>query len=113
MNLLQDVYTTGITGSTGAGQTLSTTSHFSWRENNVQAYKTLTHQHLDEINESLFSLSGDLASVHFVPWRGDCTRGIFITSQLKCLIRLDAIYAASKEFYKEHAFVKLSRDQIF
>ncbi len=113
MNLLQDVYTTGITGSTGAGQTLSTTSHFSWRENNVQAYKTLTHQHLDEINESLFSLSGDLASVHFVPWRGDFTRGIFITSQLKCLIRLDEIYAAYKEFYKEHAFVKLSLDPIF
>ena len=40
MNLLQDVYTTGITGSTGAGQSLSATSHFSWRENNVQAYKS-------------------------------------------------------------------------
>ena len=47
--LLTDVYTTGITGSTGAGQTLAATSHFSWRANNIQAYKTLTHQHLDEI----------------------------------------------------------------
>ena len=44
--LLNDIYTTGITGSTGAGQGLSATSHFSWRANNIQAYKTLTHQHL-------------------------------------------------------------------
>ncbi|MGH2565564.1 MAG: N-acetyl-gamma-glutamyl-phosphate reductase, partial [Ginsengibacter sp.] len=79
INALQDVYTTGITGSTGAGQTLSSTSHFSWRQNNVQAYKSLTHQHLDEINESLNSLSGSSsASIHFVPWRGDFARGIFV-----------------------------------
>jgi N-acetyl-gamma-glutamyl-phosphate reductase len=51
--LLGDVYTTGITGSTGAGQSLSSTSHFSWRANNIQAYKTLTHQHLKEIGRSL------------------------------------------------------------
>ncbi len=54
--LLNDIYTTGITGSTGAGQSLSQTSHFSWRANNIQAYKTLTHQHLGEIGESLLQL---------------------------------------------------------
>jgi len=63
VNEVKDVYTTGITGSTGAGQTLSATSHFSWRENNVQAYKSLTHQHLKEINESLHSLSGKAPNV--------------------------------------------------
>ena len=41
--LLSEVYTTGITGYTGAGQSLSNTSHFSWRANNIQEYKTLTH----------------------------------------------------------------------
>jgi N-acetyl-gamma-glutamyl-phosphate reductase len=41
--LLDEIYTTGITGSTGAGQSLTPTSHFSWRANNIQAYKTLTH----------------------------------------------------------------------
>ncbi|MGH2552453.1 MAG: N-acetyl-gamma-glutamyl-phosphate reductase, partial [Chitinophagaceae bacterium] len=54
--LLQEIYTTGITGSTGAGQTLTEASHFSWRANNIQAYKTLTHQHLGEIHESLHEL---------------------------------------------------------
>ncbi len=57
--LLKDVYTTGITGSTGAGQVLTATSHFSWRANNIQAYKTLTHQHLGEIGESLKQLQPD------------------------------------------------------
>ena len=113
INVLDDVYTTGITGSTGAGQTLSATSHFSWRENNVQAYKSLTHQHLKEINESLHSLSGKTVSVHFVPWRGDFTRGIFITSQLKCTKDLDEIYDAYHDFYKGHPYVKISHESIF
>ncbi|MEO6221077.1 MAG: N-acetyl-gamma-glutamyl-phosphate reductase [Ginsengibacter sp.] len=111
---LGDVYTTGITGSTGAGQSLSPTSHFSWRENNVQAYKTLTHQHLHEINESLNDLSdSSSASIHFVPWRGDFTRGIFITSQLKCTKSLEEIYKLYNEFYKGHPFVKISHESIF
>jgi N-acetyl-gamma-glutamyl-phosphate reductase len=113
-NLLQDIYTTGITGSTGAGQTLSSTSHFSWRENNIQAYKALTHQHLHEINESLNILSHSAAAaVHFVPWRGDFTRGIFITSQLKCTDDIDDIYKLFNDFFNQHPFVKVSREPIF
>lgn len=113
-NLLKDVYTTGITGSTGAGQTLSPTSHFSWRENNVQAYKSLTHQHLNEINESLNTLSNSSsASIHFVPWRGDFTRGIFITSQLKCIASLEDVYKLYHDFYQGHPFVKVSHEPIF
>ncbi len=54
--LLSEIHTTGITGSTGAGQGLSPTSHFSWRANNIQAYKTLTHQHLKEVGQSLVQL---------------------------------------------------------
>lgn len=114
MGLLRDVFTTGITGSTGAGQSLSPTSHFSWRENNVQAYKTLTHQHLHEINETLNALSGNSsASIHFVPWRGDFTRGIFVTSQIKCLEPLNKIYEAYEKFYEGHPFVTFSKEPIF
>jgi N-acetyl-gamma-glutamyl-phosphate reductase len=112
--LLKDVYTTGITGSTGAGQSLSTTSHFSWRENNIQAYKTLTHQHLGEIGESLKQLqpAGDI-HVNFVPWRGDFTRGIFISSQLPCdlsLIELNKLY---EDFYSGHPFTHITKEPVF
>ena len=114
-NLLADVYSTGITGSTGAGQTKSETSHFSWRENNVQAYKSLKHQHINEINETLTSVSGEakVPSINFVPWRGDFTRGIFVTSQLKCSETLSELYKLYEEFYNSHPFIKVSRDPIF
>jgi len=112
--LLKDVYTTGITGSTGAGQSLSATSHFSWRENNIQAYKTLSHQHLGEIGESLKQLqpAGDI-HVNFVPWRGDFTRGIFISSQLPCdlsLIELNKLY---QDFYSGHPFTHITKEPVF
>ncbi len=114
VNEVKDVYTTGITGSTGAGQTLSATSHFSWRQNNVQAYKALTHQHLDEINESLNFLSGSSsASIHFIPWRGDFARGIFVTSQMKSEKSLEEIYKLYHEFYEDHPFIKVSKEPIF
>lgn len=112
--LLKDVYTTGITGSTGAGQSLSATSHFSWRANNIQAYKTLTHQHLGEIGESLLQLqpASDIA-VNFVPWRGDFTRGIFISSQLKCEKSLDELNKLYEDFYADAAFTHVIKEAVF
>ncbi len=118
--LLGDVYTTGITGSTGAGQSLAATSHFSWRANNIQAYKTLTHQHLGEIHQSLHQLqasfpnspSGD-GGVNFVPWRGDFTRGIFISSQLQCDKNLEVLHALYQDFYTGHPFTHITKDAVF
>ncbi len=111
--LLNEVYTTGITGSTGAGQGLAATSHFSWRANNIQAYKTLQHQHLNEIGESLANLQGNQnAEVHFVPWRGDFTRGIFVTSVVGCDLSIDAIYELYNAFYEAHPFTHVSKNNI-
>jgi N-acetyl-gamma-glutamyl-phosphate reductase len=115
-NLLTEVHTTGITGSTGAGQSLSPTSHFSWRSNNIQAYKTLTHQHLDEIYQSLQPPSpkgGKEANINFVPWRGDFTRGIFISSVLNCSMSLPELNNLYKDFYKDAAFTFVSNTPIF
>ena len=111
--LLKDVYTTGITGSTGAGQGLSNTSHFSWRANNIQPYKTLAHQHLDEIKQSLHQLQGHQnASVHFVPWRGDFTRGIFVSSIVETSLGLAELNKLYTEFYSGHPFTHLSLSPI-
>jgi N-acetyl-gamma-glutamyl-phosphate reductase len=111
--LLRHIYTTGITGSTGAGQTLSATSHFSWRSGNIQAYKTLEHQHLGEIGQSLDQLqgTGDI-ELGFVPWRGDFTRGIFISSQLDCSLDIQELRPLYKDFYRDHPFVVLSEEAI-
>lgn len=107
--LLKEVHTTGITGSTGAGQKLQDTTHFSWRANNISAYKTLTHQHLGEINQTLKSLQSDFSEdVNFIPWRGDFTRGIFVTSVLESNLSLEEANKLFKEFYASHPFTHVS-----
>lgn len=115
--LLDEIFTTGITGSTGAGQSLSATSHFSWRANNIQAYKTLTHQHLAEIVQSLSKLApqgnNKKSELNFVPWRGDFTRGIFISSTVHCNAGYEDVLALYKDFYKTAAFTFVSEQQIF
>jgi N-acetyl-gamma-glutamyl-phosphate reductase len=118
--LLEDVYTTGITGSTGAGQTQTATSHFSWRANNIQAYKTLTHQHLHEIHESLHQLQSSFPGnalgdrgINFIPWRGDFTRGIFISSQVSNTWNIEKLIDLYKEFYTDHPYTFLSQEVIF
>lgn len=117
--LLDEIYTTGITGSTGAGQSLSSTSHFSWRANNIQAYKTLNHQHLKEIHQSLhqlqnsFSASPESGSLNFVPWRGDFARGIFVSSTVTCDLNLEKLIDLYKDFYTAQPFTVLSQESIF
>lgn len=111
--LLGDVYTTGITGSTGAGQGLNSTSHFSWRANNIQAYKSLQHQHVNEIHQSLQQLQGnDGICVNFVPWRGDFTRGIYISSVLDCGLPIDAILELYTAYYQDQVFTYVSDNMI-
>jgi len=118
--LLQDIYTTGITGSTGAGQSLSATSHFSWRANNIQAYKTLDHQHVFEIVQSLnvlqadapLSTSGEGPGLHFVPWRCDFTRGIYTSSVIDCSLPIEAVQEMYDSYYAAHPFVVVSETPI-
>jgi len=105
---LKEVYSTGITGSTGAGQKLQDTTHFTWRANNISAYKTLTHQHMDEINRTL----GTKNAVNFVPWRGDFTRGIFVSSVLTNEQSLEELNSLYKEYYKSHPFTIVSDSMI-
>ncbi|SHK79210.1 N-acetyl-gamma-glutamyl-phosphate reductase [Chitinophaga jiangningensis] len=111
--LLKEVHTTGITGSTGAGQSLQATSHFTWRANNISTYKVLTHQHLKEIRRSLQQLQpGYTADVNFVPVRGDFPRGIWVTSYLQSDLSLEGAVQLYQEFYAGHPFTHVSTKQI-
>src|SRR5690606_23127862 len=97
--LLHEVFATGITGSTGAGQKLQPTTQFTWRANNISAYKTLTHQHLKEINQSLRQFQpGFTHAINFIPWRGDFARGIFVSSCVRMSQSLEEIKKLFKEF---------------
>jgi len=110
--ILNEVHTTGITGSTGAGQKMQPTSHFSWRANNIQAYKSLTHQHLNEIMQTISGLQPTHKSLNFIPWRGDFTRGIYVTSYTQCDLNLDEAYQLYNNYYAGHPFTHVSNDMI-
>ncbi len=110
--LLQTAHVTGITGATGAGQSLQTALHFPWRANNISAYKTLQHQHLYEIKQSLSQLQPGKYAVHFIPWRGDFTRGIFVSCSMSfdgSTVEAQAIYS---KFYEKEPFTYLSSEPI-
>lgn len=107
-NLIQgDVHVSAITGSTGAGQSLSSTSHFSWRNNNVSIYKAFTHQHLTEIGMVL-SEKSTKPSIHFIPYRGNFSRGIMANVYTAYSgTEKDAINLY-KDFYNDSSFVFVS-----
>ncbi len=108
--LLGDVHTTGITGSTGAGQKPQDTTHFTWRANNISAYKTLSHQHLGEINQTLKKIQPSFnGTVNFVPWRGDFTRGIFVTSMISSDQSINEVIDLYEAFYKGQPFTHVTR----
>lgn len=110
--LLQTVHATGITGSTGAGQALSESTHFSWRSNNIQAYKSLHHQHIAEVKASLTFNQQDVPAIHFIPWRGDFARGILVSAVLPCDQKLSEVLNLYQAFYAHEPFTHISESEI-
>lgn len=109
----EDVHISAITGSTGAGQKLSTTSHFSWRNNNMSVYKPFTHQHLKEIKQSLIKADPELnQDLLFIPYRGNFTRGIIATMYIRTKASLDAVKEYYTAYYEDHPFVHISDSNV-
>lgn len=106
------VHINAVTGSTGAGVSLSATSHFSWRNNNVSWYKPFTHQHLGEINENLHRLQENTGELFFLPNRGNFTRGILATAYTEFDGSLEEAYELYREFYKGAAFTQVTDEDI-
>ncbi|MCU0424691.1 MAG: N-acetyl-gamma-glutamyl-phosphate reductase [Candidatus Kapabacteria bacterium] len=112
--LPEEVHITGITGSTGAGQALSQTSHFSWRSSNLSVYKAFEHQHLREIRASLRILQpnfDETKNIHFVPMRGNFTRGILASVYGKCPESANFMHSAYRDYYQNHPFVHVAETE--
>ena len=106
--LTDEVHVSAITGSTGAGVKPSSTSHFSWRNNNISIYKAFDHQHLQEIGQSLRQLQSDFdKDVNFIPVRGNFARGIYATSYINCKLSLAEAKELYTSYYKDARFTFL------
>ena len=111
--LKNEVHVTAITGSTGAGQAATNTSHFSWKNNNVSIYKAFEHQHLAEIKESLNHLQQDFTkAVNFIPVRGNFSRGILASVYTTCEWSLIEAMVHYQNYYLNHPFVVISDENI-
>lgn len=103
-----DVSVNAITGSTGAGVKPSTTTHFSWRNNNISIYKPFEHQHIPEIMQCIKQLQPDYnGSIDFIPYRGDFPRGIFATVVVKCDKDLETLYSIYEKYYERDSFTHI------
>ena len=104
-----DINVTALTGSTGAGVKPGSTTHFSWRNNNISVYKAFTHQHLIEINATLRKLQPEnTATINFVPMRGDFARGIFAVTTIDCPLSDEEAASLYKNYYEKAPFTVVS-----
>jgi N-acetyl-gamma-glutamyl-phosphate reductase len=111
--LLQDeAHVHAITGSTGAGRSLSDSGHFSYRSGNVSIYKPFAHQHLAEICKTLQTVQGRGVAVNFIPVRGCFTRGIFATVYTSCPLSEDEATALYDDYYRHEPFVFTTRGEV-
>lgn len=113
-NLLNsEVHITATTGSTGAGQSPSATTHFTWRNDNLSIYKAFEHQHLGEIGQSLNQLQpGNGRTINFIPYRGDYTRGIIASIYLDSDLSGDEAFKLYEDYYAAHPFTHVTKRNI-
>ena len=111
--LKDEIHVNAVTGATGAGTSLSGTTHFSWRDNNFSAYKSFEHQHLNEIGQSLKQLQSDhKAAINFIPNRGNFSRGIHATAYTKFSGDFEEAKKMYQEFYANAAFTFLTEEEL-
>lgn len=112
--LTNEVHINATTGSTGAGRSLSETSHFSYRSDNISTYKVFSHQHLGEIKKTLAEVqtSATPGDLNFVPVRGNFTRGIFATLYTKSELSEEQAVELYQAAYANHPFTHVATSEV-
>lgn len=111
--LNDDLHINAVTGATGAGTSLSETTHFTWRDNNFSSYKSFEHQHLNEIGQSLRSFQEQYKhDINFIPNRGNFSRGIHATAYTSFSGTLEEAKAIYEQVYDEAAFTFIVEEEL-
>ncbi len=111
--LNNDLHINAVTGATGAGTSLSSTTHFTWRDNNFSHYKAFNHQHLGEIHQTVNQLQSNFnAEINFMPYRGNFSRGIFATTYIKFENSIEEAKNIYQSYYKDAVFTFVSEKDI-
>ncbi|MGB4149433.1 MAG: N-acetyl-gamma-glutamyl-phosphate reductase [Tepidanaerobacteraceae bacterium] len=96
-------------GVSGAGKTLTDTSHFANINENLHAYKVGNHRHIGEIEQELSLLGQSQLLINFTPHLVPMNRGILSSVYAIPVVKLrqkelDELY---HEFYKDCPFIRL------
>jgi len=100
------------TGTSGAGATLSESTHHPVAEANVLAYSATTHRHTPEINQELSKLAGAEVKAHFTPHLLPLVRGILSTAHIFLKKRMEkkALLEIYRKFYAREPFVRVREE---
>jgi N-acetyl-gamma-glutamyl-phosphate reductase len=110
--LSNEVHITATTGSTGAGQKATATTHFTWRNDNLSVYKVFDHQHLNEVGQSLNQLQSNPGAINFVPYRGDYTRGIIASIYTESELTEQEALQLYQDYYAAAPFTHVTNRDI-
>ena len=96
-------------GVTGAGRSLTQTTHFPECNEAFSPYKVAAHRHTPEIEQLLSKGAKSKVKVTFVPHLLPVNRGIISTMYLKVKdgVTFDKIYEIYKERYKNELFIRV------
>ncbi len=109
-----DIVVDSKSGVSGAGRTLSLTTHYSEINENLCAYSLEGHRHLPEIEQELKTLNPAAfsPSIAFVPHLVPMTRGILTTCYARlannCQLSAVSLTQLYGEFYKHAPFVRIT-----
>ncbi len=98
-------------GVSGAGRTLSLTSHYAEANEDVTAYALEGHRHLPEMTQELNALRpGSAVSVTFIPHLVPMTRGILSTCYATptAPVTTAALRELYRDFYRDKPFVRVT-----
>lgn len=100
-------------GVSGAGDSVSETTHYPNVDENINPYKMTVHRHVPEMRQEMAFL-GSSASVYFTPHLLPAIRGIITTAHilLKEPMTKEEVAAAYEEFYKDEHFVRLQHAKL-
>jgi len=108
-----DIVVDSKSGVSGAGRTLTLTTHYSEANEDVYAYSLEGHRHLPEIEQELKALNPSISpSITFVPHLVPMTRGILSTCYAKLVdsrrLTADSLKQLYREFYKHAPFIQIT-----
>ena len=96
-------------GVSGAGRSLSLTTHFCEANESFRAYKVAEHRHNPEMEEILSLESGQDVNITFVPHLVPMTRGMLTTIYAELLkgVSSDDIKNCFSSFYSGSPFIRI------